>query len=134
MELVLGSFVNESLEGKLHAGKDGLSEHFTDREIAIGLSFLRVGEFVGDKADLRPFPVVCRVVFHSASGTVLDLLLERLGDGCADGELDPAEALVSLFAVGEQSWEYPAASLRRRTFFTPSGRPSRVSLKTRRRS
>src|SRR5208283_4731514 len=62
--------------------------HFSDGNIAVGLPLLRVGQLIGNIADLRifsmgiePLPFFGRQYVH--------LFLEGLGDGAAHRKLDP---------------------------------------------
>ena len=131
MELVLHSFTENGLEGKLHTGKDGLSEGFSDGEEAVGLSLFRVGKFFRYVADLRLFAGgIESLPFFGRQYP--DLLLESIGHRGAHGKLDPPSGL------SHSRREDHANSLPRRPadviFFTPSGILLSVSLKTRRRS
>ena len=78
MELILRSFTIKGLEGKLHAGKDGLSKAFPDGEVAVEVTFLGVGQFGRDIADLRPFPAgIESLPFFGRDS--LHLFLESIG-------------------------------------------------------
>ena len=107
-EFVLGVVEGYCLKGK-HVGEMGLRQLFPDREIAVGLAFLRRTLSVGDKTDFSPLAGDASLLVIEGAPLVCftDRLLELRCHIRTDGELDPAETLMELptlapVAVGEK--------------------------------